>query len=171
HDEAACGNNFDESPCLFADHIRSISETWLMFPVGERASYSNLGIDLAGYALELRASKPFAQFMQDELFKPLGMTSSTFILKEAMSHPSFAKGHTKALTLPPTPISMVPSGGMYSTVKDMAKFVSFHLAGGKVNGKQVIQAESLKAMYAPQFPIAGQLSGYGLGIDRQPWRG
>src|SRR5262245_57579875 len=139
--EAPCGNNFDESPCPFADHIRSISETWLMFPVGERYSYSNLGIDLAGYALELRARKPFAQFMQDELFKPLGMTSSTFILKEAMSHPSFAKGHVKDLMLPATPIPMIPAGSLYSNVKDMARFISFHLAGGKVNGKQVIRAE------------------------------
>jgi CubicO group peptidase (beta-lactamase class C family) len=169
--EAPCGNNFDESPCPFADHIRSISETWLMFPVGERYSYSNLGIDLAGYALELRARKPFAQFMQDELFKPLGMTSSTFILKEALSHPSFAKGHTKDLAHPVAPIPMVPAGSMYSTVKDMARFISFHLAGGKVNGKQVIRAESLKAMYTPQYAIAGQLGGYGLGVTSQPWAG
>jgi CubicO group peptidase (beta-lactamase class C family) len=169
--EAPCGNNFDESPCPFADHIRSISDTWLMFPVGERYSYSNLGIDLAGYALELRARKPFAKFMQDELFKPLGMTSSTFILKEALSHPSFAKGHVKDLTLPVTPIPMVPAGGMYSTVKDMARFVSFHLAGGKLNGKQVIRAEALKAMYTPQYALARQPSGYGLGIESQPWRG
>jgi CubicO group peptidase (beta-lactamase class C family) len=169
--EAPCGNNFDETPCPFADHIRSISDTWLMFPVGERYSYSNLGIDLAGYALELRARKPFAQFMQDELFRPLLMTSSTFILKEAVSHPSFAKGHTKDLTLPVTPIPMVPAGSLYSTVKDMAKFISFHLAGGKVNGKQVIRAESLKAMYTPQFAIAGQLGGYGLGIVNHPWAG
>ena len=169
--EAPCGNNFDESPCPFADHIRSISETWLMFPVGERFSYSNLGIDLAGYALELRAHKPFAQFMRDELFRPLGMTSSTFILKEALSHPSFAKGHTKDQAHPVAPIPMVPAGSMYSTVKDMAKFISFQLAGGKVNGKQVIRAESLKAMYAPQFPLAGQLGGYGLGVANHPWGG
>ena len=169
--EAPCGNNFDESPCPFVDHIRSISETWLMFPVGARYSYSNLGIDLAGYALELRARKPFAQFMRDELFRPLGMTSSTFIMKEAMSHPSFAKGHVKDLTLPATPIPMIPAGSLYSTVKDMAKFISFHLAGGKVNGKQVIRAESLKTMYTPQFALPGELSPYGLGIASESWRG
>jgi len=169
--EAPCGNNYDESPCPFADHIKSISDTWLMFPVGERWSYSNLGIDLAGYALELRARKPFARFMQDELFRPLGMTSSTFILKEAMNQTSFAKGHTTDHTLPVVPIPMIPSGGMYSTVRDMAKFISFHLAGGKVNGKQVIRAGSLKVMYAPQFALPGQRGGYGLGIASEPWRG
>lgn len=169
--EAPCGNNFDESPCPFAEHIKSVSDTWLMFPVGERYSYSNLGIDLAGYALELRARKPFAQFMQEELFRPLGMASSTFILKEAISHPSFAKGHMKDRTLPATPIPMVPSGSLYSTVKDAAKFISFHLTGGKVNGKRMIRADLLKAMYAPQFAIAGQLGGYGLGIASEPWRG
>lgn len=169
--EAPCGNNFDESPCPFADHIRSISETWLMFPVGERYRYSNLGIDLAGYALELRARKPFAQFMRDELFRPLGMTSSTFVFSEATSHSSFAKGHTNNKANTVTPIPMIPAGGMYSTVKDMARFISFHLMGGKVNGRQVIRTNLLKEMYATQFAMAGQVGGYGLGITNWSWRG
>jgi Beta-lactamase len=35
-----------------ADHRDSITRTWLRFPVGHHAEYSNLGIDLAGSALE-----------------------------------------------------------------------------------------------------------------------
>jgi CubicO group peptidase (beta-lactamase class C family) len=166
---APCGKHFYDSPCPFADHIRSISETWLMFPVGERFSYSNLGIDLVGYALEICSGKPFDEFMNDELFRPLGMTSSTFNYKVVASYPSVAKGYTTTLMIPDRGrYTSLPSGGMYSTVKDMAKYISFHLAGGKIGGKQLIGENLLKEMYTPQFPIEGQVGGYGLGISREP---
>jgi CubicO group peptidase (beta-lactamase class C family) len=175
---APCGKRFDGRLCPFADHIRSISETWLMFPVGERFSYSNLGIDLVGYALELRSGKSFDEFMKEELFRPLGMTSSTFNYNVVANHPSVAKGHTRDRILPaPTTTLMIPvrgmytrtpSGGMYSTVKDMAKYISFHLAGGKIGSKRIIGENLLKEMYTPQFPIEGQVGGYGLGIMSEP---
>src|SRR5262245_17509576 len=171
---APCGRRFDGRPCPFADHIRSISETWLMFPVGERFSYSNLGIDLVGYALELRSGKSFDEFMQEELFRPLGMASSTFNNNVVASHPSVAKGHIRDRILPAPTTTLIipdrggytltPSGGMYSTVKDMAKYISFHLAGGKIGGKRIIGENLLKEMYTPQFPIEGQVGGYGLGL-------
>jgi CubicO group peptidase (beta-lactamase class C family) len=179
------GRDFDGRRCSYADYLRSISETWLKFPAGERFSYSNLGIDLAGYALELRSGRPFAEFMNDELFRPLGMTFSTFNHKMAASNPSLAKGHIRDRILPglttvlfPVPMTALiipvsgnylpsPAGGMHSTVKDMAKFISFHLAGGKISGKQIIEENLLKEMYRPQFPSEGQVNGYGLGIESQ----
>jgi CubicO group peptidase (beta-lactamase class C family) len=176
---APCGKHFDNRTCQFADHIRSISETWLKFPVGERFSYSNLGIYLVGYALELRSGKRFDEFMDEELFRPLGMTSSTFNNKVVADHPSVARGHTRDRVLSAPWIYTIPSGGkytsysvgsMYSSVKDMAKFISFHLAGGKIGGKQVIGKNLLKEMYTQQFPIEGQIYGYGLGILSAPLR-
>jgi CubicO group peptidase (beta-lactamase class C family) len=164
-------------PCRFTDYIRSISDTWLMFPVGERHSYSNLGIALAGYALELRSGKPFDEFMDEELFRPLGMTSSTFNYKVAANHPSVANGHsgnsiTPAPSIPTTPArgrdTSNPAGGMYSSVKDMARYISFHLAGCKIGGKQIIGETLLKEMYTPQFSVEGQAVGYGLGIESSP---
>ena len=47
--EAPVGNNFELDPGDFDDHVRSISDTWLRFPIGTGYAYSNLGIDLAGY--------------------------------------------------------------------------------------------------------------------------
>ena len=50
--EASVGNNDSVDPGNFDAHCRSISDTWLRFPVGTGFAYSNLGIDLAGYILE-----------------------------------------------------------------------------------------------------------------------
>jgi len=170
--EAPVGNSFDDTLCTFEEHIKSISDTWLVAPVGERFRYSNLGIDLAGYSLGVRSRKTFEQFMKDELFTPLGMTSSTFDQKEALRNPSFARGHAAGRVLPDTFIPMIPAGGMYSSAKDMAKFVSFHLAGGKVKGKRLIAENLLKEMYTPQFAAnKDEIYGYGLGIGAEIWRG
>ncbi len=50
--EAPIGNNDDLSFPSFEAHVRSISDTWLRFPVGDRFRYSNLGVDLAGFILQ-----------------------------------------------------------------------------------------------------------------------
>src|SRR5262249_24497528 len=102
-----------------------------------------------------------------ELFRPLGMTSSTFNPKVAANHPSVAKGHSGD-NIRSVGTILLPSGGMYSTVKDMAKHISFHLAGGKIDGKQIIREDLLKEMYTPQFPVEGQVGGDGLGIMSEP---
>lgn len=172
--EAPLGNLFDEETApTFEEHVKSISDGWLVAPVGERYSYSNPGIDLVGYALGVRSQKSFNQFMKDELFAPLAMTSSTFDAKEALASASFAKGHSvvSGEEVPEKFTSMIPSGAMYSSVKDMSKFVSFQLSDGKVNGNQLISERLLKEMSAPQFAEKNQVAGYGLGLAAERWKG
>ena len=65
--EAPVGNNFDLGPVSFEDHIKSISDTWLRFPVGTGYAYSNLGIDLAGYILQKASGQPFAEYVEEKL--------------------------------------------------------------------------------------------------------
>jgi len=62
--EAPVGNNYDPAFPSFEAHIRSISNTWLRHPVGERYRYSNLGFDLAGYILQIRSARSFAEWIQ-----------------------------------------------------------------------------------------------------------
>jgi CubicO group peptidase (beta-lactamase class C family) len=166
--EAPLGGNYDDRPCTFEEHIRSISDSWLMSPVGWRYSYSNLGIDLAGYVLHLISGKSFPEYIADELLKPLGMEHSGFDQKNRMDHFACARGHIGDSTTPPLIIPMIPSGGLFASARDMAKFVSFHLAGGVVNDRRLANAEILNEMYTPQFKVDGQVGGYGLGIGSVP---
>lgn len=169
--EAPVGGNFDPRPTTFERHIESIADVWLMFPVGFRYSYSNLGIDLAGYAVQRLSGRPFADYLRAELFEPLGMTASTFDEAEARRRPGTAKGHAGDRQVPDLQIAIVPSGGMYSTARDMAKFVSFMLAGGVVNGRRLVRPALLEEMATPQFRAPGQVGGYGLGLASRPMAG
>lgn len=169
--EAPVGGNYDPRPTTFHEHIASIADVWLMFPVGARYSYSNLGIDLAGRVLERRYRRPFPELMRKELFEPLGMTASTFDEAEARRRPNVARGHVGDREAPDLQIIIIPSGGMYSTAHDMAKFVAFMLAGGEVEGRRLIRRSLLEEMATPQFRAADQPGGYGLGISARPMAG
>ncbi|HEX9028637.1 MAG TPA: serine hydrolase domain-containing protein [Anaerolineales bacterium] len=163
--DAPVGNNNDVNPGAWHDHIASISDTWLLFPVGTRYNYSNNGIDLAAYIIEARAGVPFQQYVKTHLLEPLGMTHSTFDIDAIRALPGQAIGHSLAPDIPL--VQMMPSGGMYTSAGDMARYLLFYLNLGKAGEKQVLREDLLKTMYEGHFPAsAGQGYGLGLGYSR-----
>ncbi|MFC1610006.1 serine hydrolase domain-containing protein [Myxococcota bacterium] len=171
--EAPVGNNFNPASPSFNAHAESISKTWLRFPVGARYSYSNLGIDLAGYTLQTISNTPFAQYVKVELFKPLAMTNSSFEFREIETNTNRAIGHSKGAEDVPLAVPMIPSGGLYASVSDMGKYVQLHLNNGKLpdNGRQLIGRDLLDEMYRIPWPMDGQTEGYALGIGKRTRKG
>jgi len=159
--EAPIGSNYDDVESTFEEHIRSIHNTWLLCPVGSRFSYSNLGIDLGGYALQRAAGSPFESLVDTLIFAPLGMRRSSFSQDAAFQLGGVALGHVGDRTVPRMRIPMIAAGGMYSTVKDMGRFVAFMLRGGD---SSLVAPHLLREMTTPQFPVPGQMGGYGLGV-------
>src|SRR6185436_7595239 len=49
-----------------------------IYPPGTVPAYSNYGAALAGYIVERVSGIPFDQYIEENIFKPLGMTHSTF---------------------------------------------------------------------------------------------
>lgn len=158
--EAPVGNNFVPDSTSFEQHINSISQTWLRFPVGLRYSYSNLGVDLAGYILQVRSGVPFPQYVKQKLLDPIGMTASTFDMNIIKRSPQRAIGHSW-LPSEQVEVPMIPSGGMYTNISDLARYVEFHLHGGKVNGAPLIREEFLRQMYEIPWALPHQTEGYG----------
>jgi CubicO group peptidase (beta-lactamase class C family) len=167
--EAPVGNNWDADAISFEDHIRSISDTWLRFPVGRGYAYSNLGIDLAGYILQKVSGQPFADYERDHLFQPLGMVNSSFDMAAIRANPNRAIGHSSPMPDVPVAVPMIPAGGMYASVDDLARFLQFQLNNGTVDGQAALDPALLDEMLTVQFPIRGQREGYGLGVARTGW--
>lgn len=158
--EAPVGNNFDTIFPSFEKHTESISDTWLKFRVGERYSYSNLGIDLTGHILKFRSGKSFEQYMNEKIFDPLEMPSSSIdkdVIRETKNR---ALGHQQHVKIVPVDIPMVAAGGVYTNAMELAKFVRFHLNKGRVNSMSILDEKLLEEMYTVRSPSRG----YGLGI-------
>lgn len=162
--EAPIGNNYDASFSSFEEHVLSIQDTWLKFPVGERFSYSNLGVDLAGYILQVVSGMPFHEYVRQNIFKPMDMANSSFDTEWIKRNNNRASGHSETIPKLPFEIPIIPSGGMYSCVEDMAKYIRFHLNRGMSGGEVILTPEMLDLMYTIPFAYRGQKFGYTLGI-------
>lgn len=167
--EAPVGNNYQLAPADFDAHVRSISGTWLRFPVGTGYAYSNLGIDLAGYILERVEGKPFAEAMHDSLLGPLGMNRSTFDRTVIRSANGRAVGHVDPYPDPPLYEPMTAAGGMYSSAADLARFLRFQLSNGSLDGRMLLDPKSMEEMRTVPAPHAGEPAGYALGVVRHRW--
>ncbi|MBP1583667.1 MAG: serine hydrolase, partial [Victivallales bacterium] len=62
--------------------LRSVAAMAAAFPLrfepGTQAQYSNVGIDVGAAIVEVVSGQRWEQFLQERIFDPLGMTSSTF---------------------------------------------------------------------------------------------
>jgi CubicO group peptidase (beta-lactamase class C family) len=169
--EAPVGNNYEMDPGTFDEHVKSISETWLRFPVGKGYAYSNLGIDLAGYILEKVYGRSFAQVMSDEVLGPVGMDHSTFDRPRIDTTADRAIGYgALGIPSPLVDVPMTAAGGLYASISDLARFLSFQLGDGTIDGKVVLDSSLMEEQRTVPAPNAGLPAGYALGVMRTRWR-
>ncbi|MBI5612916.1 MAG: beta-lactamase family protein [Gammaproteobacteria bacterium] len=122
---------------------------YLAYPPGTTLSYSNIGTNLTGLAIERVSGREFATYMRDEVFRPLAMTRSGFTLDDAIAA-KLAHGYIKGQPAPPTPVRDVPAAGLYSNALDMSRFMRFVLTG---TGAQTppLNPATRRAMFTPQY--------------------
>jgi CubicO group peptidase (beta-lactamase class C family) len=149
---------------------------------GEMYQYSNLlaaaGGYLAGHVynprLELGAA--YDEAMRARVFKPLGMSSTTFDFQRALAG-NHAAPH--ALTIDGEPalaiadvnhsiVPVRPAGGAWSSVHDVLKYVALELREGLLpDGRRFISDSVLLERRAPQVSVGADLTyGMGLRVDR-----
>ncbi|MHA1945526.1 MAG: serine hydrolase domain-containing protein [Candidatus Hodarchaeales archaeon] len=157
--EAYYGGVFDNTEMSFAEHVVSVSHTWLEFPIDERLSYSNIGMDIVAYALEHITGMSYPQFVKKELLDPLGITSLVFESEEAFRNLNSFKGHVGTYEPIFTNISSYGCGSGFISPKDLLTFMRFLLRRGKTeNGISLITSELFDEMEA------GEDGSYGLGV-------
>lgn len=124
-----------------------------IFPPGTTPAYSNYATTIAGYIVERVSGKPFTQYVADNIFRPLGMTHSTFVqplppeLKPLMSN-GYKVGSKETYGF--EMISAVPAGGLSITATDISHFMIAHLQGGKFEGAQILRPETARLMHTRQ---------------------
>lgn len=150
----------------------------LVAPVDKIWSYSNPGINFAGYVAELVSGTPYTQLMQELVFDPLEMKRTTFDPTVAMTYP-LAQSHkldddgNLVVDHHYADNTMhYPSGFVMSTALDLANFAIMHLSGGSFGGKQVLLPESINTMHTPHVKFAAlNGDGYGLTFSSFDYKG
>jgi D-alanyl-D-alanine carboxypeptidase len=134
-------------------HVVAPGETW---------KYNNSGYFLLGVVIERVSGQSYADYMQDEVFAPLGMTRTGYGADEP-SAPGEARGYAlkDGAVVPAPPLSMThpyASGALVSSVDDMLKWdESFHSG-------RLLKPDTQKRIFASGVLKNGTATGYGYGF-------
>ena len=161
-----------QEEAALATMVRSWKADALFAEPGKIYSYASPGFWLAGYVLEEVSGKPYADAMEELVFKPLGMQRSTLRPLGAMTYP-LALGHNlNAESKKPEVIrpafnntTMWPAGSIFSSANELARFVTAFLAGGKLDGKEVFPSSLFAKLSGKHIAMPGDpdaFYGYGL---------
>jgi CubicO group peptidase (beta-lactamase class C family) len=169
----------------FAD---SLARVPLVHSPGERWSYGP-GLEVLGRVVEVVSRRPLDRYLEDEIFRPLGMRSTGFRLTPAMRARLagvYERGDDRRLRPTRNPLvtdiydpaaRFVCGGcGLLSTADDYLRFAQMLLAGGTLDGVRVLQPSSVAEMRRDALPAAvgripaflmGPGFGHGLGVAVQ----
>ncbi len=123
---------------------------------GTTYDYSDIGMSLAAYAVEVKTKVPFDQWCADKVFAPLGMTQTAFRLKGlntamvALPYAWTKAGGYKSYGLYGYPD--YPDGALRSSVPQMARFLLMFMNGGTWNGAQILAPATVAEMKKVQYP-------------------
>jgi hypothetical protein len=132
----------------------TVLKNWVparIYAPGTTPAYSNYGASLAGYIVQRTSGEPFDSYLENHIFKPLGMAHSTFRqplppdLKPLMSE-GYRPGNDKPFGF--EFVNAAPAGAMSTTGDDMAKFMIAHLQNGQYNGQQILKPDTAKLMHS-----------------------
>ncbi len=115
-----------------------------------RWKYSNLAYSIAGLVIEAVSGQRWADYVQQHIYAPLGMTSSSV----DVDAPGLAVGYGRLMpdgTRAANPFidarGMAAATGITSTVEDMARFASAQFRRGPMGGSRVLSTGSLRDMH------------------------
>jgi D-alanyl-D-alanine carboxypeptidase len=156
------------SQVFTADQILAlVKDAPLAFAPGERFAYCNTGYYLLGMIIEKVSGQPYAAFLADRIFKPLGMTATSFDDYTDV-RPIRARGYSTAdgkttLAEHTHPTQPFAAGALVSTVVDMARF------DAALTARKLLTPVSYDAMWTP-IRLADGKSSYALGWQVAPFR-
>jgi CubicO group peptidase (beta-lactamase class C family) len=163
----------------FVDKLGSLP---LLHQPGSTWDYG-FGLDVLGVVIEKISGQPLGQYLEAQVFKPLGMRDTAFAVP-----PEKAKRYAKAFANDPDtgkpqfvldltkPLKFECGGGCAaSTAGDYIRFAQMLLDGGKLEGKRVLSRKTVEYMLSNQLapntvnlianadPTSADM-GFGLGV-------
>ncbi|MGZ8845872.1 MAG: serine hydrolase domain-containing protein, partial [Pyrinomonadaceae bacterium] len=142
--------------------VRGWKDDVLFAEPGEIYSYSSPGFWLSGFVVEELAGKPYADAMNELVFKPLGMNRTTLRPLVAMTYP-MANGHNVGsdgvpLIIRPfyNNVAQWPAGSIFSNIGDLSRWTIAFMNEGKLDGQQILTPSMIKQMSTSHIPVPGE---------------
>ena len=145
-----------------------------IFKAGSTPAYSNYATALAGYIVQKVSGRSFDDYIDNAIFKPLGMTHASFRqpLPAAIAA-DVSKGY-KVASEPAKQYEIVvaaPAGSLAASGVDMANFMIAHLQDGEFHGARILQAVTAQQMHTSATTMIAPLNRMMLGFYEQNYNG
>ena len=157
--------------------IDKLATVPLLAQPGTRWIYS-AAVDVQGYLVEKLSGQPFAEFLDERIFEPLGMVDTGFyvppseVSRVALRHSAGEDGKLvldsrgDPFTTPPAGPS--GGGGLYGTANDYIRFTQMLLDGGELDGRRLLSPRTVEMMRTNHMSAeatANMRPGMGFGMD------
>ena len=136
-------------------------------------AYTNFGMTEGAVAAAKAYGLEWEEASKQKLYNPLGMNSTSSRYADFMARRNKALGHVPVngkwvQKFKRDPDAQSPTGGVSSSVNDLAKWMRLQLANGKFDGKQIVDEKALAETHQPQMltgsnPFTRLPTFYGLG--------
>jgi len=142
-----------------AEFVDKLAKAPLLYQPGTVWDYS-LSVDVLGLIVEAISGKPLAAFLEERIWKPLGMVDTAFSVAPT-------KSGRYALAFPEDPLTKQPQSVLHaagkplkfdcgggcavSTTADYMRFAQMLVSGGTFEGKRLLSRKTLELMTADQL--------------------
>lgn len=160
--EEACSRLYSEKPMTTRELADKLAACPLAFEPGSSWTYGT-SADILGAVIEVVSGKSLSEFMQEEIFEPLGMKDTAFwVPKEKQSRLAKAyetvekenggkelilyTGDNLAIcnNMANPPAYEAGGAGLASTLDDYSRFAAMLLNGGSLEGVQILQPKTVE---------------------------
>lgn len=170
----------DNPEFTLANWAEAAAEIPLLFQPGTRYKYG-MSTDMLGALVQAVSGLPFAEFLQQRIFAPLGMVDTAFhvpaqkLARFATNYGPDEPSGLKVIDAPETSNFAKPTrnpsggGGMVSTASDYLRFTQMLLNKGALGDIRLLGRKSVELMTTNAMPAGVYLdndatTGYGMGL-------
>jgi CubicO group peptidase (beta-lactamase class C family) len=161
-----------------AEVCRQWASVPLLFQPGSEWNYG-VSTDVLGRLVEVVSGQPLDEFFEERIFRPLGMTDTSFGLREGDDVESLARLYLTTPGSPggagtgfapidalgelahATPAFLSGGGGLVSTAADYLRFVELLRRGGAYDGGRLLGSRTLAHMLRNHLPGNADLESFG----------
>jgi CubicO group peptidase (beta-lactamase class C family) len=160
------------------DFMKILGKMPLKYHPGTTWDYGR-STDVLGRLVEVISGTTFDRFLEEEIFRPLGMTdtgfhvpqtkidrlSTTYGRNEDMTIRPLSSRRNRSREKPPTYLS--GGGGLVSTAGDYFKFCQMMLNGGELDGLRILSRKTVELMtrsHLGDVPMGWGMKGFGFGL-------
>jgi len=188
-----------DGPCTRKEMVENLATMQPCWPFRTTWCYQNTCYVAVGMLIETLTGQTWEEFVQKEIFEPLGMTRSSFYVDYTEGEANHATPYDRPIPTDTHGTRQIPflksdredmaagvgapygpAGSIMSTIGDMLKWVQFNLNKGKVGDKQIISEANMNELHKPNMLMDEPLVmpapemdffAYGMGWFTETFRG